>query len=118
MSGIYLREFWNQIGLLDKVDLFITHGGMGSYQEALWKGVPLIVRPISYDQFLIAHEVERLGFGLKLPEETDIVTLKNSIEKVLTDEDFKKRVSMSRDWFDSNKTLQVYMNIIDKFIIK
>ncbi len=39
-----------QLSLLDRADLFITHGGLGSVKEAILARVPMIVLPFSVDQ--------------------------------------------------------------------
>jgi len=53
-----------QIKILEKSKLFITHGGMGSFQESLYFGVKMIVIPHNGDQFMVAKLVEEKLLGL------------------------------------------------------
>ncbi|MDR1117389.1 MAG: hypothetical protein LBL09_03985 [Oscillospiraceae bacterium] len=55
-----------QLDVLKKTDLFITHGGMNSVNEALYFGVPMIAFPIGLDQPLVARQVENVNAGLML----------------------------------------------------
>jgi MGT family glycosyltransferase len=52
--------------LLERVDVFVTHGGANSVMEALYAGTPLLVVPLSNDQPWQAHLVARRGVGIHL----------------------------------------------------
>lgn len=67
-ENFVLYDFVNQIDLLQKVDIFVTHGGMNSAQEGLYFKVPLILYPQQQEQEMIAQQVERLGCGIHLKE--------------------------------------------------
>lgn len=53
--------------VLDRAVCAITHGGMGSTQKALARGVPVCVVPHGRDQFEVARRVEVSGSGTRLP---------------------------------------------------
>jgi MGT family glycosyltransferase len=53
--------------VLDRAICAITHGGMGSTQKALTRGVPVCVVPHGRDQFEVARRVEVSGCGTRLP---------------------------------------------------
>ena len=59
-----VRPFLPQIELLGHADGVICHGGNNTVTEALSAGTPLIVLPMSTDQFAIAADVERAGVGV------------------------------------------------------
>lgn len=64
----YRWEAWvPQVALLahPRVKAFVTHGGSGGVQEALWFGKPLLCIPLAWDQFYNARVVEILGAGLR-----------------------------------------------------
>lgn len=52
--------------LLPRLAAFVHHGGIGTTSQALRAGVPQLVRPMAYDQFDNAHQVQRLGVGERL----------------------------------------------------
>lgn len=55
-----------QLAVLKKADVFVTHGGMNSVNEALSIGVPMVVIPFMSDQPTNARRIEELGLGKKL----------------------------------------------------
>lgn len=52
--------------VLDRAACAITHGGMGTTQKALVRGVPVCVAPQGRDQFEVARRVEVAGCGTRL----------------------------------------------------
>ena len=58
-----VREFLPQVRLLRHSAVAVSHGGNNSVTEALTAGVPLLVLPLSTDQFAGAAAVERVGVG-------------------------------------------------------
>ena len=53
--------------ILDRAVCAITHGGMGTTQKALARGVPVCVVPHGRDQFEVARRVEFSHSGTRLP---------------------------------------------------
>jgi UDP-glucoronosyl and UDP-glucosyl transferase len=49
------------------ISLFVTHGGQGSVEEALWHGKPMLCIPWVWDQHYNSWIVELLGAGRTLP---------------------------------------------------
>lgn len=58
-----VRAVLPQVRLLRHATLAVTHGGNNSVTEALTAGVPLLVLPMSTDQFAGAAALERTGLG-------------------------------------------------------
>jgi glucuronosyltransferase len=46
--------------------VFITHGGLLGFQEAIYHAVPLLMLPFGNDQKANAAKARREGIGLKL----------------------------------------------------
>jgi len=62
-SSWLLRETLPQVRLLGESALAVTHGGNNSVTEALTAAVPLLVLPLSTDQFAGAAAIEQAGIG-------------------------------------------------------
>ncbi|WP_134774444.1 glycosyltransferase [Ornithinimicrobium flavum] len=65
-SSWLLRPVLPQVTLLRHAALTVTHGGNNSVTEALTAGVPLLVLPLSTDQFAGAAALETTGVGAAL----------------------------------------------------
>ena len=64
-DNVLIRKWLPQQDILGHPDtkLFITHGGLMSTLEALYKGVPTLALPVFLDQFTNAERGQRLGYG-------------------------------------------------------
>lgn len=62
-SDWLVRPQLPQVRLLQQAVLAVSHGGNNSVTEALSSGVPLVLLPLSTDQFAGAAAVEEAGFG-------------------------------------------------------
>lgn len=69
-EGVAAHPSVDQLAVLRRADLFITHGGFNSVQEGLVAGVPLLVFPQMQEQVLNADRVAELGAGLRLRRAT------------------------------------------------
>jgi MGT family glycosyltransferase len=65
-ANCVVRSFVPQLEVLQYTDVFITHGGMNSVHEGLYYGVPLIVIPHHFEQFINAQAVEAHGAGIMI----------------------------------------------------
>lgn len=71
-----------QIEVLQKADVFLTHCGMNSVNEALYYGVPLVLFPQTTEQGGVAYRVNELGAGVYLKDDS-LENIKGSILEVL-----------------------------------
>jgi MGT family glycosyltransferase len=65
-ANFLIRQRVPQQKLLEHVDVFITHAGMNSVNEAICNGVPMLLLPHQLEQVMIAGKVEQLGMGIKM----------------------------------------------------
>ena len=77
----------DQMALLEKADVFLTHCGMNSANEALAYGVPLICLPQTSEQGSVAERAAELGAGLLLKKPT-AQSIRQAVERVLREEGF------------------------------
>ena len=62
-DNVRITRFLSHAQIIHKMDLVVTHGGMGSTQRALAAGVPVCVIPCGRDQSETARRVEVSGAG-------------------------------------------------------
>jgi MGT family glycosyltransferase len=55
-----------QVQVLQRAQVFVTHGGMNSVHEALVTGTPMVVVPQASDQRWVAERVQSVGAGVLL----------------------------------------------------
>ncbi|WP_422657549.1 macrolide family glycosyltransferase [Paenibacillus sp. EC2-1] len=65
-DNFIVQSYVPQLKLLNRADVFITHGGANSIYESLCSVVPMIVIPQVFDEFMGALMVERSGTGIYL----------------------------------------------------
>jgi len=69
IHGVHVQKSFDQFQMLSQCDLFITHGGNNSYQEALLCGIPMFIIPFFGDQNHVAERVIKTEGGPVLPIE-------------------------------------------------
>lgn len=89
-----------QLDILSQASVFITHAGMGGTGESIYYGVPMIAIPQMDEQAITANLIEQRGLGIAFPDKSGITSasLKEAIEKLLTDESYRRTAAeYSRD---------------------
>ena len=81
-GNVEVYPFVDQIAVLEKADLFLTHCGMNSVSEALYFGVPLLMLPRTKEQEGVAERVRQLGAGLHLSD-TSPGGIRQAVETLL-----------------------------------
>jgi MGT family glycosyltransferase len=80
--------------VLDRAACAITHGGMGTTQKALVRGVPVCVAPQGRDQFEVARRVEVAGCGTRLlAEDLTPDRLRDKVRRTIARTDGARRVA-------------------------
>lgn len=82
----------DQIAVLQQTDLFITHCGMNSVNEALYFGVPLLMLPQTAEQHGVARRVEQLGAGVLL-KKYNAKSIYESVSSLLSSEVYYSNAS-------------------------
>ena len=78
----------DQIAVLEKADVFISHCGMNSVSESLYFSVPLVMLPQTKEQQGVAARTEELGAGLIL-QELSAESIRAGVERVLSQGEYK-----------------------------
>jgi UDP:flavonoid glycosyltransferase YjiC (YdhE family) len=119
-NRIYAFSNVPQNRVLEKVDVFITHGGMGSIKESIYHQVPMLVYPINLtlDQPGNALKVELHGLGLRGLFGIDRTeTIKNKVSNLLKNINFKENVRKFKDASEkeySSESLKKTLNYLLK----
>ncbi len=79
-----VREVLPQVTLLDRAAVAVSHGGNNSVTEALTAGVPLLLLPLSTDQFAGAAAIEDTGIGAVLdPNALSLSDIHAAVQRLL-----------------------------------
>ncbi len=103
-DNFIVRNFVPQLAILERVDAFITHGGMNSVHEGLLYGVPLVVVPQQAEQAMVASQVVNTGAGIGLqmqPPFGDVTAeqLRIALETVLANDTYAQHAKQVGDGF-------------------
>lgn len=65
-DNIHAYSFVPQVEVLTHTDVFLTHCGMNSINEALTLGVPMVAMPFLNDQLTNAQRIAEMGLGKRV----------------------------------------------------
>ncbi len=69
-KNISVYPYVNQLDVLAKADVFITHCGMNSVSESLYMATPMVLYPQTGEQFAVARRATELNAGLMLKDDS------------------------------------------------
>lgn len=106
----------NQISVLQKVQLFISHGGVNSVRESMYWGVPILVIPAEGDTLCTAKDIDTARLGVQLSIE-DIELIKEKIELILNSQEIQENCNkISSEMKRAGgiyKTVEIIKNILE-----
>ncbi len=118
-KNIKFTKFANQIEELKRSKLFITHGGYNSLLESIYYEVPMIVIPLSNDQFYNAEFIKMMKIGYSLDRESlySSQPIFNLILEIIKNEKTynKKLKELKNDFFNLDD-IDNLNNIVSSFI--
>ncbi len=88
-ENISVYSHVDQIAVLKKADVFVSHCGMNSVSESLYFEVPLVMLPQTTEQKGVAERVSQLGAGVKL-DKLDATSILSAINKILSVDTYKQ----------------------------
>jgi MGT family glycosyltransferase len=101
----------DQIAILQKADVFITHCGMNSVNESLYFGVPMVLFPLHSEERVVADRVAELGAGIKLKGNRPKYLAK-AVADVLVDRTYLDNVQKLSENFRNTGGAVVAANVI------
>lgn len=91
-KNIHVFPHVPQLSVLQKTNLFISHGGFNSINESLYFGVPMIILPHMVEQTVNAKRVHELGAGIYLKRERITKQkLQHGIDAIFADKGYLKQ---------------------------
>ena len=116
-ENIAVYSHVDQIAVLEKADVFVSHCGMNSVSESLYFEVPLVMLPQTAEQKGVAERVLQLGAGIKV-DKPDGPAILSAINKVFGDNTYKQNAAKISGGFKNcsgakgaaDKIIRVCMN--------
>ncbi len=88
----------NQLEILSKANVFITHCGMNSVSEALYMGTPIITFPQTNEQRAVERRAVEMGAAVKLNDDSPASVIK-TVEMILNDKTYSEKAMLcSKDF--------------------
>lgn len=69
-DNVKAYPYVDQLDVLSKADVFITHCGMNSVSESLYMATPMVLYPQTGEQYAVARRTEEVGAGVILKDES------------------------------------------------
>lgn len=97
-QNIQMEQTVDQIAVLSKTDVFISHCGMNSVNESLFYKVPLVMIPQTTEQKGVANRVNQVGAGIFLKNENP-KTIFDTVTQVLNNSTYSENAKIISDSF-------------------
>lgn len=98
-ANVRVEHYVDQMEVLSRASLFVTHCGMNSASEGMWMAVPELLFPLTGEQRAVARRVAEVGAGVPLGEKDarDTLKLKACVLRALADKDIAAGSARMRD---------------------
>ena len=100
-ENISVYSHVDQIAVLKKADVFVSHCGMNSVSESLYFEVPLVMLPQTSEQKGVAERVSQLGAGIKV-DKLGGVSVMTAINKILSIDTYKQNAKKVAEGFKNS----------------
>ena len=88
-DNIRVYPYVNQLDILAKADVFITHCGMNSVSESLYMAAPMVLYPQTNEQKAVARRVTEIGAG-RLLQDDSVPGIRTSVKEILNNACYAK----------------------------
>lgn len=86
---IQVHPYVDQLAILAKADVFITHCGMNSVSESLYMAAPMVLYPQTNEQCAVARRVTEIGAGMLLKNDS-AEGIRAAVQEILNDKTYAK----------------------------
>lgn len=81
-DNIQVYPYVDQLDVLARADVFITHCGMNSVSESLYMATLMVLYPQTGEQYAVARRVTEVGAGIMLQDDSS-ESIRTSIQEIL-----------------------------------
>lgn len=100
-ENVLVQPYVNQLEVLSRADVFLTHCGMNSVSESLYMATPMVLFPQTNEQRAVARRADEMGAGVLLREDT-AEAIRAAVDTVLSDKKYAENAAQcSRDFRES-----------------
>ncbi len=99
-ENVKAYPYVNQLEILAKASVFITHCGMNSVSESLYMATPMVLYPQTGEQYAVARKTKEIGAGVML-EENSPDTIRNAVQEILGNTAYRQSAQVYSDDFRS-----------------
>jgi MGT family glycosyltransferase len=98
-ANVRVEQYVDQMEVLSRTSLFVTHCGMHSASEGMWMGVPELLFPLTGEQRAVARRVAEVGAGVPLEEAVarEAAALRKTVLAALADERLREGAAHMRE---------------------
>lgn len=97
-DNFIVKSFVDQIAVLNKADVFLSHCGMNSVNESLYYQVPLVMYPQTSEQSGVATRVEQLEAGIRL-KKLSAESIREAVERVMNTASYRENAIVISNGF-------------------
>lgn len=99
-DNIKAFERVDQLEVLSRADVFITHCGMNSVSESLYMATPMALYPQTAEQNAVARRAQEIGAGVMLDDDS-AEGIRQTVETLLSDQRYARAAKECSDDFRS-----------------
>ncbi len=97
-ENVRLFTYVDQLDVLSKADVFITHCGMNSVSESLYMATPMVLYAQTNEQKAVARRVREIGAGTDLSDDS-AAGIRNAVKEILNTVSYKVSAQECSDDF-------------------
>lgn len=87
-DNIRMYPHVDQLAVLAKADVFLTHCGMNSVSESLYMAAPMVLYPQTGEQYAVAKRAAELGAGIMLKDDSS-KGIRAAVQELLDNKTYK-----------------------------
>lgn len=97
-DNITVSTYVDQLSILSRANVFLTHCGMNSVSESLYMGTPMVFFPQTNEQRAVARRAGELGSGIQLKDES-AGGIYQAIQTILSDRQYLEHAMICSEDF-------------------